>query len=367
MSQERSRIELGWVVCEGERQRDGLLRDTVARISTDFLKEMNREFPAHDWRGEVIWRRTPGRGARVDPLEMLEIGVREKVRNGWDLAMVGTGAELMGRRKTELEAVPASALECGIFSLWKAGGEETGDDRLLTIMRYLLGSMLGLELTPETTDFTPAQRAAIEARLADIGDERLEEKGRKWSRLSFYLGTLTADARGVAGDVIGYRPWMQPFRFGRLTAAAFVTSLLSLLGAEVWELGVGSGPLLLGCAAFLSVFGAMWYLYLGQNLGELTGGIALSEQVARSNLVMGLCLWIGMASLWLLLFVSCWSLASLLPRAVVEGWSGETLDALARARFAAFVSTLGTLAGALGGNLEDENSFKAHFFFDDEV
>ena len=367
MPEGKNRIDLGWVICEGERHREGRLREVVEKVCSAFSEEMNRTFPEYDWCGEVTWRRTPGRGGQVDPLELLEIGVREKVRHGWDMALVGTAAELVGRRKVELQAAPSSALECGIFSVWKPGGEEMVGSELLTVARYLLGSMLGLERLPEDGEFTQRECGEVLARLEDIGDERLEEKRTNWNRAHFYLGTFTADARGVMRDVAGYRPWWQPFRFGRLTAAAFVTSLLSFLGAEVWELGVGAGAPLLVSGAFFAVVGAAWYLYKGQNLGELTGGILLNEQVARSKLVMVFCLWIGMASLWILLFASCWCLASILPREVVAGWSGETLDALARVRFAAFVSTLGTLAGALGGNLEDEGSFKAHFFFDDEV
>lgn len=367
MAGEKNRIELGWVVCEGERHQDGHLREFVTRVSESFREEMKGIFPDFDWCGEVTWRRTPGRGAQVDPLELLAIGVREKVRNGWDLVMVGTGAELLGRKKVELEAVPSSALECGVFSVWKPGDERMDEETLTRIMRFLLGSMLGLERRAGDGPFTEVERGRLRARLGDVGDERLEEKHGNWSRSGFYFGTLVAEARGVFGDVLGYRPWWQPFRFGRLTAAAFVTSLLSFLGAEVWELGVGAGAGLLIAGAFFSVVGSMFYLYRGQNLGELTGNIEMTEQVARSKLVMAFCLWIGMAALWFLLFTTCWCLASILPREVVEGWAGEPLDAVARAKFAAFVSTLGTLAGALGGNLEDEESFKAQFFFDDEV
>ena len=367
MPDAKNRIDLGWVICEGVRQSDGRLREVVDKVCAGFLDEMSRTFPDYDWHGEVSWRRTPGRGGRVDPLELLEIGVREKVRKGWDMALVGTAAELLGRRKVELRAVPCSALECGIFTVWQPDGGEMAESDLLEVARYLLGSMLGLERLPTAGEFTRGECEEVLARLDDIGDERLEEKRTNWNQAHFYVETFTADAHGVMRDVIGYRPWWQPFRFERLTAAAFVTALLSFLGAEVWELGVGAGAGLLVPGAFAAILGATWYLYHGQNLGELTGGIQMNEQVARSKLVMVFCLWIGMASLWILLFACCWGLASILPRGVVAGWSGGTLDAWAMMRFAAFVSTLGTLAGALGGNLEDEGSFKAHFFFDDEV
>ena len=90
------------------------------------------------------------------------------------------------------------------------------------------------------------------------------------------------------------------------------------------------------------------------------------EQLERSRLVIVACLAIGMASLWTVLFLVSWLIATLLPREVVEGWLSVTLTAGHLARFAAFAATLGVAAGALGGNLEDENALKARFFFDEE-
>lgn len=98
----------------------------------------------------------------------------------------------------------------------------------------------------------------LRVRLHDIGDERLEERGRRWNRAHFVLVTLWADKRGIFSDVIGYKPWWQPFKLGRLTAAAFVTSLLSFLGAEVWELGVGMDGRLLAVGGVVSVLSATW-------------------------------------------------------------------------------------------------------------
>lgn len=52
---------------------------------------------------------------------------------------------------------------------------------------------------------------------------------------------------------------------------------------------------------------------------------------------------------------------------VVGGWLGGTLDQVVLAKFAIFAATLGTFAGALGGNLEDEGAFRSKLLIDEEV
>lgn len=144
----KNRIELGWVICEGDRHAGGRERGLVDEAAARLVAEMEEVFPGYEWTREVIVRRTPGRGGQFDPLELLAIGVRGKVRRGWDFAMAGTAAELIGRRKVELEDAPASALECGVFSMWKVDREGLGVEGLLVVMRYLLGGHAGAEAGP---------------------------------------------------------------------------------------------------------------------------------------------------------------------------------------------------------------------------
>lgn len=371
----RPEIHIGWVAMDTERKSGA-----DPRVADELRDTLARQLPEFDWHLERIERPLGRRFSAVDPLELLERGVQEKIMHHWDFALVVTGAELVARERPFIFGVPSSALETAVISRSRQAADDDPGGRMLVLAQYLFGSLLGLETRnegamqrpragqkPEPRPFSESELEQLRARLRDVGDERLEEQDKRWNRWTFRWRTLAADPRGILRDIIGYRPWRQPFRLGKLTAAAFVSMLLLFLGAEAWELGEAAGPVLLLPGVLLSVCTTSWFLYRGQNLSDLTRGVGLSEQVVRSQIVLWWCLLLGVASLWLFLFLVSLGLASVLPRAEIESWIDTPLDLDARLRFAAFISSLGTLAGGLGGNLEEENNFKAQFFFDEEV
>ncbi len=374
---EKPVIFLGWVVSASE----GPIALKIAETAmTQLLESLEQDFPMFDWRTELVSRRLTREGRQQDPLQLLQIGVQEKVARPWDFAFVASLTELKARRRPFTLGVPSSALETAVIALQAPDNPTTASIDPAAVARFMLASMLGLISRAEGAmrppnigedyrleAFSPDQLKLIEERLMDIGDERLEESHRRLGRAVFRLSAFAADPKGVLLDVIGYRPWKQPFRLGRLTAAAFLSSLLSFLGAEVWELGAHIEPWVLIIGTLLSIWISAWFLKRGQGLAEVTRYSEPSEQVVRTEWVLGICLIVGMTSLWLMLLIASFTITSLLPRDVIEAWINADLDFEAKLRFSAFVSTLGTLAGALGGNLEDEGEFKAQFFFDEEI
>lgn len=373
----RPTIQIGWVVLEG----DGLENSNRLELAaSELTNDLQNNLPDFSWEHELIKRRIAREQHQIDPLDLLKLGVQEKIERHWDFALVITKADLVARERPFIFGVPSSALETAVLSAARCEADSPGTIHLVQLARFLFASMLGLNphregaMRPpeqgrasELLSFSGEQLLAMRERLRDVGDERLEERKPNWNGAVFRLTTLVADLRGIARDVIGYRPWWQPFRLGRLTAAAFLSTLLSFLGAEVWELGVGISTAALVAGTAAAVLVATWFLYRGQNLSEVTRHGGMSEQVARTELILWSCLFLGMVTLWVLLCGSAYLIATVLPREVLERWISGSLDSEARLKFAAFVSTLGTLAGALGGNLEEEDAFKAQFFFDEEV
>lgn len=367
-------IELGFVFVSETG------REPAAAVTSgldDFSASLRDELPAFEWQIELVT--TPRRMLdwQVDPMELLEIGVQQKIIRGWDLCFVITETPLKARDRVSTCGVPSSALETAVVGL----GDLSGDSARLThICRFLFASLLGLEQAQEGAmehpgnfcgasfaDFSSRERTLLSERLKEVSDERIEERGGRWSAVGFRWRTFLADPQGILSDIRGYRPWLQPFRLGRLSGAALVATLFSFLGAEVWELGVGLRGDALCLMGTTAVLASTTFLFRGQRLSSITGHGLLSEQVTRTEIVSFAVLGVGMISLWLLLAVSSVVVAFLLPREVVESWIGSDLDQAAKVRFAMFVSTLGTLAGALGGSLEEESDFKARFLFDEEV
>lgn len=327
----------------------------------------------------VVYRRQfPPRGA-LDPLPLLEFGVEAKIDRGWDFALVVVPNGLDPTERTGTDEIPSSALEVGVAST-EALATADGDlaDPLAARTLRLLGHLWGLpkaDRGPMASDtaalekFSATDRETVRLRLGEVSDERMEERdGEAVRRFGAYARAFLADPRGIVTDILGYSPWRLPLRMGRLTAAAAVSIVVFILGAESWELGVNIEEWPLAIATALSVVAATIFLFAGQNLVGLSAGGTRSrrEQFLRMRVVLFATLLAGMITLWLLLAVGSCALVLALPAEVPARWLGSALSFADIARYAAFLATLGVLAGALGGSLEAEGKFKAMLYFDDK-
>ncbi len=313
----------------------------------------------------------------------MERGLQEKLYRGWDFALVLVPNEREPRERIFTLGVPSSALEVAVLSSARLGPPSAGlSARVAALALHLLGHLWGLEHAPTgpmappegaqlpgPAPFSPQERAAISSRLAEAADARLEEqpRSRLGSWLSFAWRTFREDPRGILADIWACAPWQMPLRMARLTAATAVSLVFLLLGSDAWVVGVNAPARHLGGGAALSVLAATLFVFLGQNLGSLARGAGRREQLTRTHLVLFFTLLLGMGALWCVLFGVSLLATSLVPRAVVSAWVGGSPGAAGLARHAAFMASLGVLAGALGGNLEDEGAIKAELFYDEET
>ncbi|MBK1833850.1 hypothetical protein [Roseibacillus ishigakijimensis] len=381
LDNETREIVIGWVIQPVGGGEDDELVALTRKAAVILNEQLARQFPQFEWRAEFRERNTrPSDGSRLDPLELLALGCHEKLVRHWDFAFVVTQADLRARTRPFTLGTPSSALETAVLSTHRYPPEEKDCSlRLMVVAQYLFGHLLGLEphepgamkrpLESEealVAAFSSGDQELMGKRLAEVADLRLEEAGQR-PGLLFRLRALIADPRGILSDVIGYEPWKQPFRLGRLTAAAFVSMLFLYLGAEPWELGMAIRGEVLSGAAILAVLVGTGALYHGQNIPELTRQPRASEQLERTRVVLQLTLFAGMFSLGLYLFLLSLLITFAFPRELIVGWVGEPVTGADLLRFAVFSSTLGTLAGALGGNLEDEGAFQSKLLIDEET
>lgn len=374
---EKPLVHIGWVVTHDES--DSLFHERNEEAASQLEKHLGTQFPMFQWQVEFVRRRRNANEGIVDPVDLLEIGLHEKTAHHWDYALVITTNELLARFRSFTLGAPSSALETAVLTTLWFRDPELMSRQLSALALYFLGHMWGLPLSKEgimdlpinldELQFLPfssdEQRTVID-RLEEVSDTRLEDDEHDRSPLGFVWHTFWSDPKSILQDVIGYRPWRQPFQLGGLTAAAFITTLLLFLGAEAWELGVHLGLLFLSLGFILSVVGASMFLYRGQNMGQFIRTKTFSEQLARSRIIVISCLVLGMMTLWIILFVASLTIAMSLPGNVISNWISAEVTVSNLSRFAAFAATLGVAVGALGGNLEDEGHMKAKFFFDEE-
>lgn len=353
----------------------------IAEQSVSLLKKhLSRQFPQFEWKFTLLKRhRFPPHGP-LDPLELLESGLQEKIRFHWDYCLVLVSNELIARYRISTLGVPSSAFEVAVASCADLNGTHNSE-QLTALFLHLLGHIWGADHWPKgpmeppehlsqltIEDFPHEQCQDIAKRLGEAADLRLEEENKKRGKFSFYWKTFRSDPKGILKDIWGYAPWQLPLKMSRMTAATAVTMLFLLLGAESWDLGVHASSPLLGIGTFSAVFGATVFIFAGQNLGQLSRILELREQLIRTRLVTFITLLLGICSLWLVLFCLIFVIGISLPQQVILHWLGENkLDYLQLAHYAAFMAILGTLAGAMGGNLEEEDELKADLFYDEET
>lgn len=371
-------VHLGWVLAADERNPEVV--QAYDRAHARLVAVLQAQFPAFHWQTSTTAHRTFSPHGAIDPLPLLELGLQEKTYHGWDYALVVVPNELTPRTRPFVLGVPSSALEVAVLSSARLDLSDDGADRLAGLALHLLGHVWGLEhaatgpMAPpedgrilDDPVFPPTQAAVVVERLGHTADARLEERQPHWTWLSFHLHTIGANPGSLLRDVWGYAPWRLPFRMGRLTAAAAVSLVFLLLGAEAWEVGINMPGASLGLGAIGAVLAATIFLYWGQNISQLARHTGWHEQLTRTRIVLFTTLLLGMSALWIVLFVVALGAAATLPRAVPSGWVGQPLTLALLARYAAWLAILGVVAGALGGNLEDADTLKTQLYFDEET
>lgn len=371
-------VHIGWVLAADERSAATLNGYDAARRRLEAA--LAEQFPQFEWKLEPSLNRAFAPRGALDPLGLLELGLREKTAQAWDYALVLVPNELTSRGQSRTLGVPSSALEVAALSSATFALDDEFADRVAGLALHLLGHLWNLEHDeagpmvpldiPERAaiaPYPPAQAELVGEHLAEVADARLEERSGRYTRLGFLFNTISADPRGLAQAVLGYAPWRLPFRMGRLTGAAAVTLVLLLMTAETWEVGVNFAPPALAGSAVVAILAATLFIFWGQNLSSASQEARWREQLTRTRVVLFATLLIGIIALWGVLFLVALGAAALVPGEVTSGWVGRPLGLGALARFSALLAILGVLAAALGGNLENAETLKARLYFDEET
>ncbi len=371
-------VSVGWIFLSDVS--DARLLEKFTEAVEKVRSLVKTDFPGFRWEMPFSKRRRYAPHGALDPLELLEVGLLEKTKNGWDYVIVLVSNELQPRYRISTIGVPSSALEVAVLSSSELDENDGLDEKIAALALHLLGHLWGLShseegpmVPPENykilslSSFPDYQKEVIEQRLSEASDARLEEQRKKWGGVSFYWSTFWTDPKSILKDVMDYSPWRLPLKMAKMTAATAVSMIFILMGAESWELGVHFSPWLLFFGTVLAVVGATIFIFAGQNLGQLSREIGYKEQLARTRIVIFTTLLYGMFFLWVLFMIFVIVVGFVFPRDILNGWLGSQLTFRDLLRFASFSGILGLLAGAVGGNLEEEDEIKADLFYDEET
>ncbi len=391
-------IEIG-VVLAG--WLDELDREAVEAARQSCRRQLDEWLPEFEWRVVVAPRNEMGVKRRIEPVELLQRSVEERDRHGWDFTIVITSAELASHYKPFALAVLSRSLDTAVISTSRIDpraedAEATKQRRLETIaagletlMMHTFGHLCGLSHAADNAnlmhdiesiddlvgmrDLNDDQKHALRSMLADIADERLEERERAASHwnLGFLLQAGWLNRHEIVDAVRQAKPWEFPVRLSRLTTAGVSTLLVLLMTAETWDMAMSQSMgnvIALMAAALVLTTG---YVAVRQQLLIRRYAGHLSEQIVVSNLSALAIVFSGMLITYCVLFLLALTASTLIfPTPVVIGWAAAVDERLAARHYfllSQVVATLGLLIGALGASFEEQHHFRHVVFVDEET
>ncbi|MEU4592981.1 hypothetical protein [Micromonospora aurantiaca (nom. illeg.)] len=179
------------------------------------------------------------------------------------------------------------------------------------------------------------------------------------STVRYTTRLITGNLRLLTGMVWANRPWRLAAGLSRALTAAVAAGVFALVTSDIWRLADAFGALRLSAAALVAVLAITVTLIVGGNLWEHAAAPAQRRQVALFNIATTATVVMGVAALYVVLFVLAAVLAAaLVVPAVFAGSLGHPVDAGDYLELAWFTSSLATVGGALGAGLETDEAVR---------
>ncbi|MFF1569390.1 hypothetical protein ACFVY1_39195 [Streptomyces sp. NPDC058293] len=174
-------------------------------------------------------------------------------------------------------------------------------------------------------------------------------------RLYLVLPGRSGRLRLLAGMVRANRPWLLFTGLSRVLAVVFATASFGLLSSDVWNVSRHLGPGRACALTFLSITAVVAWLVIDHELWERPRGSLARYQARLYNLATVVTLYLGIAFLYAALFVLIALTALfLLPSGTLGPVLGHEPGAAYYLSLAWFITSMGTVGGALGAGLEDD-------------
>ncbi len=390
-------VDIGWVIA-GHMDRVDLA--AVVQAREEALLYLQRTLPQFTWRITLVHRVELVRELRVEPIELLDAVAAERLARQWDFAFALTSADLETEFKDWMFGCPARSMAAAVLSTvrldplaWRdhADGEERIEQiahRVFALFLHLLGHLAGLGHSDQPTSamhpietvydldmiegYDDESLESLVADLRDVADLRVEEeRGGQGGWVGFYLRALWRGRDDVWDAVRANRPWSLLYRLNTLTTAAVSTTVILLMTAEAWDLGMTLSNAFVGEISLVSLLFTTWFIVRRQGLLVRRVRSQWTEQTVVTNASIVLTILSGMAALYLMLFGMVCLLSLVLFRpSLVSGWVsslGGPPEPVHYLRLAGLVATLGLGIGALGATIEDQTDFRHIAFIDEET
>src|ERR1700743_3444259 len=332
----------------------GLLRSPgpAAGLTESLLPEiadrLPEQLPGVRWRLEFVSDRLVE--PPTDLSELITAGRRMLLDRGWQLAVCVTDLPLQTARRPVIAHVSATH-GVAVLSMPALGPVSVRKRTAETIVR-LCGHILA-DLAPPADAAPPAQ--AVTRRMRELGGRT--ERGEHG--VGFVARVITGNIWLLLGMLRANRPWRLALRLMRVLAVAFAAGVFALVTSDIWRLAYYLGPVRLVVIGLGSVSAITVTIVVSTGLWERSPHPAAREQVALFNIVTAATVGLGVAALYLALFVALLAAALLLvPGNLLGLVLGRSIGAAGQVSLAWLATSIATLGGALGAALESSESVR---------
>lgn len=338
----QTRIAIGLIAAPG------LPSEIAKDLAEDLERSLAERYPEGRWHVPLV---TDGLVTPPAPAtELIDAAHRRLLREDWELAIALTDMPLrMGRHLVAGHASPMHRVALvSVPALGAARVRRRLLETALDLVEVLLGEMTGDDHAP-----SESPRERFRQRLVDLSELADEDPAHGPTGLAALAsgGRL----RLLAGMVRANRPWRLTARLYRALIAALATVAFALVTSDVWRISESTGPLRLAAVMLLSIGITVGSLIAVHDLWERSRPEWARDQVLLFNAATAITVTVGVASLYLVLFGLALVGSGLLitPDALSQAVGsdsdlGDYLD------LAWLVSSLATVAGALGAGLESD-------------
>jgi hypothetical protein len=334
----------------------GVAAELAEQLADDLPQELARRVSGDvEWEIPVVADQLPLRAGLGT--EVIDAARRRMMREGWDLAVVLTDVPLHIRRRPVV--ADASATHgVALISLPALGAVQMRQRAGDAIVR-LVDGLVGESLEPDGQAGS-RRRRRVARRLAELTRaERPVEPDDDDIDLRLVAAVVRGNARLLAGMVRANRPWRLAARLSRALAAALAAAVFALVTSDVWRLADGLGPLNLAALTVISLAAIVVFLIVAHGLWSRSVGGSGREQAILFNVATTLTLVIGVASLYVALFVVGLAGAAIaLDHGVLSNAIGHDADLGTYVKITWMGSSLAIVAGALGAGLETDEAVR---------
>jgi hypothetical protein len=333
----------------------GLARDVTAKIATELGDDLRALDTGVDWRTELTVDRLVVPPAQTT--EIIDAARRKLLDANWDLGVVVTDLPLrVGRRPVSLQVSPTHGI--AVVSLPALGALHLAP-RLRRTLLELVGELVGDRGGQWSGDGALARLRRPWGRgvLQELATDTADRPGA----LRFLLvpEVLSSHLRLLLGMVRANRPWRLAARLYRALLAAVVAGAYGLVTSDIWRISATAGSTRLALASIASISFTSGAVIVAHGLWERAPDRRLRDQVILFNFATAATVLIGIATLYVALFLLIFAAAELLlsPDALASGL-GHAVGTSDYATLAWFTASLATIGGALGAGLESDEAVR---------